>query len=87
MTPTDKAANFGPSFSLALLEGLAKGNPRTSKRRRKLMTAHDAIMEALIDYPEPDTDVCRQAVEVFDALEQLVNNLSDTKHLSLVSTA
>jgi hypothetical protein len=85
MTPTDKAANFGLSFSLALLEGLAKGNPWTSKRRRKLMTAHDAIMEALIDYPEPDPDVCCQAVEVFEALDQLVNNLSDPKPLALVS--
>jgi hypothetical protein len=74
MTPTDKAANFGLSFCLALLEGLAKGNPRTSKRRRKLMTAHDAVMEALIDYPEPDPEVCRHAVDVFEALEQLVNS-------------
>jgi hypothetical protein len=77
MTPTDKAANFGLSFSLALLEGLAKGNPRTSKRRRKLMTAHDAIMDALMDYPEPDTDVCRQAVEVFDALEAMVASIPE----------
>jgi hypothetical protein len=74
MTPTDKAANFGLSFCLALIEGLAKGNGKTSKRRRKLMDAHDSVMTALADYPAPDEATCRQAVEVFEALEQLVNS-------------
>lgn len=75
MIPTDKAANFGLSFTLALLEGLASGCPLTSKRRRKLLKAVDTITDALLDYPVPDAETCRQAVAVFDELQRMVQEI------------